>query len=100
MTVKLKRPAPDENEAIQRGIESDPDNPELTTEEIAEMRPLSEFDPELYAAFMRRRGPQVAPTKERISLRLDRDLLQALRAGGRGWQGRANAALRKAFLGE
>ena len=98
--MKIKYPTPEEDEAIQRGIDSDPDNPELTAEEIAEMRPLSEFDPELYAALTRRRGPQVAPTKERISLRLDRDVLDALRAGGRGWQSRANAALRKAILGE
>ena len=72
----------------------------MTAEEIAQMRPLSEVDPELHAAFLHRRGPQIAPTKERISLRLDRDVLQALQAGGRGWQGRANAALRKAVLGE
>ncbi|MBV9747886.1 MAG: BrnA antitoxin family protein [Acetobacteraceae bacterium] len=98
--MKIKYPTPEENEAIQRGIDSDPDNPELTTEEIAQMRPFSEVYPKQYAEWVRRRGPQVTPTKERISLRLDRDLLQALRAGGRGWQGRANAALRKAILGE
>ena len=98
--MKIKYPTPEENEAIQRGIDSDPDNPELTTEEIAGMRPFSEVFPEQYAEWVRSRGSQEAPAKERVSLRLDRDVLQALRAGGRGWQDRANAALRKAVLGE
>ncbi len=98
--MRIKYPTPEENEAIQRGIDSDPDNPELTTEEIAEMRPFSEVHPTEYAEWILSRGPQEAPAKERISLRLDRDVLQALRAGGRGWQDRANAALRKAVLGE
>ena len=43
------------------------------------------------------RGPQKAPTKELISLRVDRDVVEAYRASGRGWQTRANEALR-AFL--
>ncbi|MEM0948427.1 MAG: BrnA antitoxin family protein [Pseudomonadota bacterium] len=42
----------------------------------------------------RRRGPQKTPTKEQISIRLDPDLLAALRAGGRGWQSRLNDKLR------
>ncbi len=100
MRQKLIRPTPEENEAINRGIASDPDSPELTEHDFKRMRPLREVDPELYEALVRRREAQAAPTKERISLRLDRDLLQALRAGGRGWQDRANAALRKAILGE
>jgi uncharacterized protein (DUF4415 family) len=39
------------------------------------------------------RGPQQTATKELISLRVDRDVLDALRATGRGWQTRANEAL-------
>lgn len=99
MKQKLIYPTPEEEEAINRGIASDPDNPELTEEDFKRMRPLREADPELYAA-LTRRGSQEEPAKERILLRLDRDVLEALRASGRGWQGRANAALRKAFLGE
>ncbi len=100
MKRKLIYPTPEEEEAINRGIASDPDNPEWTDEDFARARPFSEVFPEQYAEWVRSRGPQEAPIKERISLRLDRDVLQALRAGGRGWQGRANAALRKAVLGE
>ncbi len=40
------------------------------------------------------RGPQKAPTKVAISIRLDRDLVEALRQSGRGWQSRVNALLR------
>jgi uncharacterized protein (DUF4415 family) len=40
------------------------------------------------------RGPQKTPTKELISLRVDRDVAAAYRASGPGWQTRANEALR------
>lgn len=42
------------------------------------------------------RGPQKAPTKQLVSLRLDRDVLAHFRKTGRGWQARINATLRKA----
>ncbi|MHB9879822.1 BrnA antitoxin family protein [Pacificimonas sp. ICDLI1SI03] len=38
-------------------------------------------------------------TKERISLRVDKEVLAAYRATGPGWQTRMNADLRKAALG-
>jgi uncharacterized protein (DUF4415 family) len=44
----------------------------------------------------RSRGPQKAPTKKLVSLRIDPDVLDKFKAGGAGWQGRMNAALRKA----
>ena len=40
------------------------------------------------------RGPQKAPTKVQISIRLDRDIVETLRATGRGWQSRINDWLR------
>ncbi len=40
--------------------------------------------------------PKAAVTKDAISLRLDPDVLAYYRRGGRGWQSRINAALRKA----
>jgi uncharacterized protein (DUF4415 family) len=42
------------------------------------------------------RGPQKAPTKKLVSLRVDPDVLDRFKAGGVGWQSRMNAALRKA----
>ena len=44
-----------------------------------------------------RRGRQPGSgTKELVRLRIDRDVLSRLRAGGRGWQTRANDILRQA----
>jgi uncharacterized protein (DUF4415 family) len=40
-----------------------------------------------------KRGAQKAPTKELISIRLSPNVVQGLRATGRGWQGRADNAL-------
>ena len=97
---KLKTPlsalTDEEEAAIQAGIAQDPDNPEITEEQWAAARPLAEVMPELVAAVLRRRGAQKAPTKELVSLRLDRAVLDAWRASGPGWQGRMGDALRKA----
>ena len=41
------------------------------------------------------RGPQKAPTKQQVTLRLDRDLLAHFRRGGRGWQTRLNETLKR-----
>ena len=64
-------------------------------------RPLMEVLPPETAAAVRRyrgqRGPQRSPTKELISLRVDRDVVAAYRATGTGWQTRANEAL-KAYV--
>jgi uncharacterized protein (DUF4415 family) len=46
----------------------------------------------------RPKGSVAASTKQAVKLRLDPDLLQALRASGAGWQTRVNAVLRQAFL--
>ena len=53
--------------------------------------------PERPAERRRTRGPQKAPTKEPVSIRLDRDVVAELRRGGRGWQTRLNAMLRDAL---
>ena len=40
-----------EEEAIQQGIALDPDNPKLTDEEFARMRPVIEVVPEIVKAY-------------------------------------------------
>ncbi|PYR38066.1 MAG: hypothetical protein DMF93_16775 [Acidobacteria bacterium] len=76
----------------------DRQNPEWTAKEIRNARPLLDVLPDETAAAVRRyrgqRGPQKAPTKELISLRVDRDVVAAYRSSGPGWQARANEALR------
>lgn len=74
-------PTAEEEAAINRGI----------AEEEAELE--REFGPR------RTRGPQKAPTMELISIRVDRDVAERLRASGKGWQAKARAALRKAVMG-
>jgi uncharacterized protein (DUF4415 family) len=70
--------------AITAAALGDRDNPPLTDARVAQLR-------------RRRgqRGPQKAPTKTRVTLRLDPDIVEHFKAGGGGWQSRINAALRK-----
>ena len=86
----------EEDAEIRAGALSDPDNPPVTEEMWSRMRPAIEAAPEIVAAYRRRRGPQKAPTKQLVSLRLDRDVVAHFRKRGAGWQQRVNEALRKA----
>jgi uncharacterized protein (DUF4415 family) len=47
------------------------------------------------AAMRRTRGPNKRPAKEQVAIRLDPDVVGALRASGPGWQTRVNAALKE-----
>ena len=71
------------------------DNPEITPEQWASARPLTETRPDLVAVTKQRRGNPRAPTKDLVSLRLDKDVVATLRAGGSGGQSRANEMLRR-----
>jgi uncharacterized protein (DUF4415 family) len=77
------------------------DNPEWTAEDFARAKPLSEMiSPELFEKLKRlrgQRGPQKQPTKQLVSLRLDRDVVEKFKSDGPGWQSRMNAVLRKAL---
>lgn len=85
------------------GYETDPvifddDNPEWTEEDFARAKPLSELPAHVRNAFPRMRGPQQAPTKQQVTLRLDPDVLAKFRATGAGWQARINAVLKAASV--
>ena len=43
----------------------------------------------------RTRGPNKKPAKEQVAIRLDQEVVGALRASGPGWQTRVNAALKE-----
>ena len=101
LSSKMHVPSDEEDAAITRAAEADPDNPPLTDEDFARMKPVWEF-PELVEALQRAgklgRPPlHAAEKKQRVTLYLDPDVLALLKAGGKGWQTRANAALRKAL---
>jgi len=79
----------------KKSVRFDPDNPEWTEADFARAKPLTY--PELAAAMKKVRGPQKAPIKKAVSIRLDADLVDRLRATGRGWQSRVNDLLRRAI---
>ena len=72
------------------------DNSEISAEEMAVAKPFAQAFPELAASIRRGRGRQKAPTKQQISIRLDKSVIEAFKATGEGWQGRMNEVLRKA----
>ena len=43
----------------------------------------------------RTRGPSKGPAKEQVAIRLDQEVVGALRASGSGWQTRVNALLKE-----
>lgn len=88
---RVVMPTEAEDAAITAAAESDPDNPPLSDEQLAQMRPFAEVHPDL----VRRRGPQKAPTKVPVYIRLDRDVVEHFKRDGQGWQVRLNEALRK-----
>lgn len=78
----------------------DADSPEWMREDFARAKPARDvLPPAMFKALVERsrgqRGPQKAPTKIAVTLRLDRDVVERFRAHGPGWQTRINEALRK-----
>lgn len=97
--ISLRRRTGERSEGMRKNpSRPDAENPEWTEEDFRRARAAVEVLPkEVFEAIRRyrgQRGPQKAPTKELISLRVDRDIVDAFRATGRGWQTRANDALR------
>lgn len=77
-------PSPKEDAAITKAALSDPDALPLTDAQWAEVKPL-----------VRMGRPRAAVTKVPTTIRLDADVLAALKATGRGWQTRVNEAMRE-----
>ena len=68
---------------------------ELDDADFARAKRLPDMPGTLQAKLRRVRGPQKAPTKELISLRVSRDVVGRFRATGEGWQTRMDEALRE-----
>lgn len=83
--VGLIQPTAAEDAAIARGIEQDPDTREITGDMLAEMQPLA-----------RRGRPPLEQPKLSMTMRVDADVLMAIKATGSGWQSRVNDVLREA----
>ncbi len=82
----------DQEEAIisQQAAE---DGTLLTDAEMAAMKPLSAF-PSLQAMIRRGRPPKSTP-KQSTTLRLNAEVLDFFKAGGKGWQSRINTVLKE-----
>jgi len=75
------------------------DDVKWTAERFARSKSFSELPSEVQRILKRNvRGPQKAPRKASTTIRLSPDVLVALRSTGRGWQGRVDETLRKAFV--
>lgn len=73
----------------------DDENPEWTAEDFKRAVPFSALPESLQTKLVRRpRGPQKAPLKERITIRLSPEVVAPFRATGDGWQTRLDAALK------
>lgn len=94
MPVKRRAFTPGRDDRREERDEADSAQP--TDEDLATAKPFAGAEPELVTSHKRVRGPQKAPTKEFVGIRLDRDVVAAFKAGGAGWQSRINEALRKA----
>lgn len=77
------RPTPAEDAAITAAAQSDPDAMPFTDAEWEQIKPL-----------VRRGRPLGSGSKMQVTLRLDIDVVEKLKATGAGWQTRANEALR------
>ena len=75
-------------------IDEDGEVRELSLADLKQFKPIREAG--LPAGLMKKlgvRGPQKAPTKVRVSLRLSREVVDYFRATGDGWQTRMDSAL-------
>lgn len=72
------------------------DDAPLTAAELRSARPAREAVPHIVEA-VRKRGRPRGESKTLVTLRLDKDVLATLRAGGEGWQTRINDLLRLAI---
>ncbi len=100
-------PTEEEDAEITAAAEADPDTWILSEEELRQMRPAAEVDPELVAAYMNgtlristetlanMRGP-----KEEVTLSLDKGLLKYFTQTGEGWEQRLNDMLRGVVFNE
>ena len=77
--MKITYPSDEEERQINAGIADDPDN--------------SEWTEDMFRRAVR--GPQIAPTKSKLTVRFDPDIVEWFKSKGAGYQTRMNDALRE-----
>ncbi len=68
----------------------------MTKDDFAKAKPFAEALPDLAKSIRKGRGPNKAPTKTLVSLRLSPDVLTHFKSKGPGWQSKIDEVLRKA----
>jgi uncharacterized protein (DUF4415 family) len=87
--------------AKQPPVVLDDDNPEWTKADFARAAKwpagvrLKDLKPGELARIVPKRGPQKAPTKVAVSIRLSPEVVKHFKAKGPGWQSRIDEALRR-----
>jgi uncharacterized protein (DUF4415 family) len=76
-------------------IDTDGEVRELAAEDMARFKLAGEVLPSSLRKKLGVRGPQKSPTKERITIRLSREVVEQFRESGEGWQTRVDSALRE-----
>jgi uncharacterized protein (DUF4415 family) len=79
---KFILPNPEEDAAINAGIAADADTYELSKSEFSQLKRIG-------------RPRSTTPHKVPTTIRFDADILDALKATGKGWQTRVNEAVRE-----
>jgi uncharacterized protein (DUF4415 family) len=76
----------------------DDDNPEWTGSDFARAKPFKEMFPDQYQSLKNRGGrPRVERPKVHIGFRLAADLVESIRATGKGYNARVEKVLRDAL---
>lgn len=73
------------------------DTPELTDADFARARPFEAMFPKQHAALKKRGRPKLVAPKTHIGFRLAADVVDAIRATGRGYNARVEKVLREAL---
>lgn len=66
----------------------------MLADEDIDLSDSPEITPEMFARAVVKRGLDLRPTKEQVTLRIDSDVLAWFRQQGRGYQTNINALLR------
>jgi uncharacterized protein (DUF4415 family) len=77
--------------------EIDDENPEWTQADFARARPFKEVFPEQYKAWKKVGRPPVVTPKVHIGFRLAADVVEGIRATGKGYNARVEKVLREAI---
>jgi uncharacterized protein (DUF4415 family) len=78
-------------------MDKDSDNPELTDADFARAKPFREVFPDQHRSWQRLGRPPVERPKVHIGFRLAADVVEAIRASGRGYNARVEKVLREAI---